>query len=204
MMFRFLTRKTTVLDRLTVSSLFRLEPELFDVLDEVRADPTTRVLVIDNIASLLRDALMGATAQGGDQGCWRRYASSSNLPFHSLTRRPRRHGHSDERDLRADLHARATHHRELPLPLFPNLPSLQITNSPASSVPSNSLSTFSSTAIKPSLGSSLSFETDVEILLQDTGRVFGLADQGERDRASSAPGLRVLAEVLKSRVSVSS
>jgi hypothetical protein len=34
--------------------------------------------------------------------------------------------------------------------------------------------------------------------------VFGLADQGERDRASSAPGLRVLAEVLKSRVSVSS
>lgn len=33
--------------------------------------------------------------------------------------------------------------------------------------------------------------------------MFGLVDEGERDRSSSAPGLRVVAEVLKSRVSPS-
>ena len=54
----------SVLDRLTVSNLFRLEPELFDVLDQVRQEPLTRLLVVDNAAALFRDALMGATAQG--------------------------------------------------------------------------------------------------------------------------------------------
>lgn len=44
--------------------MFQLEPDLFDVLDEVRSDPDVRVLVIDNIAALFRDALMGSTAQG--------------------------------------------------------------------------------------------------------------------------------------------
>lgn len=77
-----------------------------------------------------------------------------------------------------------------------------VTNSPASSVPTNPLSVFSTTTIKPSLGVSFAFETDIELLLQDTGRVFGF-DQTERDRASLARGCRVVAEVLKSRVSVS-
>lgn len=73
---------------------------------------------------------------------------------------------------------------------------------PASCVPTNPLSAFSTTTVKPGLGASFAFATDVELLLQDTGRVFGLVDEGERDRAHSGPGLRVVAEVLKSRVSV--
>lgn len=56
--------QASVLDRLTVSRVFRLEPELLDVLAEARNDPSTRVLVVDNIATLFRDALMGTTAQG--------------------------------------------------------------------------------------------------------------------------------------------
>lgn len=54
-----------MLDRLTVSSVFRLEPELFDVLAQVRDDASARVLVVDNAAALFRDALMPTTAQGG-------------------------------------------------------------------------------------------------------------------------------------------
>lgn len=41
------------------------------------------------------------------------------------------------------------------------------------------------------------------LLLQETGKLFGLLDEGERERARSAPGLRAVVEVLKSRVSVS-
>ncbi len=79
----------------------------------------------------------------------------------------------------------------------------QVINSAASSIPANPLSIFSTTTVKPALGVTLTFTFDTELLLQDTGRVFGLADEGERERAGSAPGLRVLVEVLKSRSSVS-
>lgn len=79
----------------------------------------------------------------------------------------------------------------------------QVINSASSSIPTNALSAFSTTSVKPALGVTLTFTVDVELLLQDTGRVFGLADEGERERAGSAPGLRVLVEVLKSRSSVS-
>lgn len=54
----------SILDRLAVSNVFRLEPELFDVLGELRGSDSLRVLVIDNVAPLFRDALMGTTAQG--------------------------------------------------------------------------------------------------------------------------------------------
>jgi DNA repair protein RAD51 len=62
---------------------------------------------------------------------------------------------------------------------------------------------FSTTTVKPALGVTLTFTADTELLLQDTGRVFGLADEGERERAGSASGLRILMEVVKSRSSVS-
>lgn len=67
----------------------------------------------------------------------------------------------------------------------------------------NPLSAFSTTTVKPALGVTLTFTVDIELLLQDTGRVFGLADEGERERAGAAPGLRILVEVLKSRATVS-
>lgn len=73
----------------------------------------------------------------------------------------------------------------------------------SSSVPVNPLSAFSTTTVKPSLGREFTYTSDIELLLQDTGKVFGLADENERNRAGSAPGLRVLVEVVKSRVGVS-
>jgi DNA repair protein RAD51 len=39
--------------------------------------------------------------------------------------------------------------------------------------------------------------------MQETGKLFGMMDAGERDRVRTAPGLRTVVEVLKSRVSVS-
>ena len=57
-----------MLGRLTVSSVFRLEPEFFDVLAELQTEGSLKLLVIDNIAGLFRDALMGSTAQGA---CWK-------------------------------------------------------------------------------------------------------------------------------------
>lgn len=58
-----LTSKDEVLDRLSVTPAFTLEPDFFDVLYDLR-DKNTSVLVIDNIATLFRDGLMGATVQG--------------------------------------------------------------------------------------------------------------------------------------------
>ncbi|BEJ18118.1 hypothetical protein CspHIS471_0703950 [Cutaneotrichosporon sp. HIS471] len=153
----------SVLDRLTVARVFKLEPDLLDELARARDDPATRVIIIDNVASLFRDALMGTTAQG---------------------------------------HAAmvVTMEEIAELTYFAGLTTLVI-NSVASSIPSNPLSVFSTTTVKPSLGVTLTFTVDVELLLQDTGRVFGLADEGERERVGSAPGLRLLVEVLKSRTS---
>ncbi|KAL1406189.1 hypothetical protein Q8F55_007878 [Vanrija albida] len=75
-----------------------------------------------------------------------------------------------------------------------------VVNATASSVPTNPNSVFTATTVKPALGASLPFACDVELLLQDTARVFGLADEGERERAGK-PGLRLVVEVVKSRVS---
>lgn len=41
------------------------------------------------------------------------------------------------------------------------------------------------------------------MLVQDTGRIFGLADEEERERVRRKPGLRAVVEVIKSRMSVS-
>ena len=38
--------------------------------------------------------------------------------------------------------------------------------------------------------------------MQETGRLFGMVDEGERERIRTQPGLRAVVEVLKSRVSV--
>jgi hypothetical protein len=38
--------------------------------------------------------------------------------------------------------------------------------------------------------------------MQETGKLFGMVDEGERDRIRREPGLRAVVEVLKSRVSV--
>lgn len=78
----------------------------------------------------------------------------------------------------------------------------QITNGHASSVPTNSLSRFSATSIKPALGTAFTFTADISLLVQETGKLFGMIDATERERARSAPGLRGVVEVLKSRVSV--
>ena len=80
----------------------------------------------------------------------------------------------------------------------------QITNSTTSSVPTNPLSNFSSTTIKPALGTAFTYHSDISLLVQETGKVFGLVDEVERERVRTAPGLRGVVEVLKSRVSVSS
>lgn len=77
----------------------------------------------------------------------------------------------------------------------------QLTNTTAASGIRNERSTFSASKTKPSLGVSYSFTSDVEILLENSAKIFGLVDAGERERASK-PGLRVVMEVLKSRVSV--
>lgn len=77
----------------------------------------------------------------------------------------------------------------------------QLTNTTAASGIRNERSAFSASKTKPSLGVSYSFTSDVEILLENSAKIFGLVDAGERERASK-PGLRVVMEVLKSRVSV--
>lgn len=47
-----------------MSRVFQLEPQLFDVLDEIRSDTSVQILVLDTISALFKDALMGATSQG--------------------------------------------------------------------------------------------------------------------------------------------
>jgi DNA repair protein RAD51 len=77
-----------------------------------------------------------------------------------------------------------------------------VINAHATSVPTNPLSRFSATSIKPALGSSFTFTSDISLLIQETGKLFGMVDEGERERIRTAPGLRAVVEVLKSRVSV--
>ena len=81
--------------------------------------------------------------------------------------------------------------------------SYQIVNTSSSSLPVNPLSSFSATTTKPSLGAAFTYHADISLFVQETGRVFGMVDQTERERTRTEPGLRALVEVLKSRVSVS-
>ncbi|WVQ97112.1 hypothetical protein IAU59_004222 [Kwoniella sp. CBS 9459] len=76
-----------------------------------------------------------------------------------------------------------------------------IINSAVSSQPTNPQSSFNKMDIKPALGGAFTFCTDITLLLQETGRIFGLMDANERERIRSAPGLRALVEVVRSRVS---
>lgn len=78
----------------------------------------------------------------------------------------------------------------------------QVINAHATSVPTNPNSRFSATSIKPALGSSFTFTSDISLLMQETGRLFGMVDEGERERIRTQPGLRAVVEALKSRVSV--
>lgn len=64
------------------------------------------------------------------------------------------------------------------------------------------MSVFSTTTVKPALGVSFSFFADITLLLQETGKVFGMADEVERERVRERPGLRGVVEVIKSRVTV--
>lgn len=79
----------------------------------------------------------------------------------------------------------------------------QVSNATVSSRPTNAMSGFTATDIKPALGIDFTYFADITLLLQSTGKVFGEIDEGERDRQFGAPGLRGLVEVLKSRVGVS-
>nr|ODO02316.1 hypothetical protein L204_01049 [Cryptococcus depauperatus CBS 7855] len=76
-----------------------------------------------------------------------------------------------------------------------------IINSSVISQPTNSLSHFNSVNIKPALGSSFTYLVDVTLLIQETGKVFGIMDEEERERIRRLPGLRGFVEVIKSRVS---
>ncbi|WWC86064.1 uncharacterized protein L201_000935 [Kwoniella dendrophila CBS 6074] len=76
-----------------------------------------------------------------------------------------------------------------------------IINSAVSAHPTNSQSSFNKIDIKPALGASFTFTTDITLLIQETGKVFGLIDAEEKERIRSAPGLRGLVEVIRSRIS---
>ncbi|WVF70748.1 hypothetical protein IAT40_005542 [Kwoniella sp. CBS 6097] len=78
-----------------------------------------------------------------------------------------------------------------------------VLNSAVSSQPTNPQSSFNKMDIKPALGGAFTFCTDLTLLLQETGRIFGLMDANERERIRSAPGLRALVEVIRSRVTPS-
>jgi DNA repair protein RAD51 len=65
------------------------------------------------------------------------------------------------------------------------------------------MSTFTATDVKPALGTDFTYFSDISLLVQSTGKVFGEIDEGERDRQFGAPGLRGVVEVLKNRVGVS-
>jgi DNA repair protein RAD51 len=57
--------------------------------------------------------------------------------------------------------------------------------------------------VKPSLGTAFGYCADVTLLVQETGKLFGMVDEAERERTKNAPGLRAVVEVIKSRVAVS-
>ncbi|KAK8865755.1 hypothetical protein IAR55_000902 [Kwoniella newhampshirensis] len=76
-----------------------------------------------------------------------------------------------------------------------------ITNSTALSQPTNPVSVFNRVDIKPALGTSFTYCTDITLLVQETGRVFGMLDEEERQRIRMQPGLRGMVEVIRSRIS---
>ncbi|TYJ55899.1 hypothetical protein B9479_003422 [Cryptococcus floricola] len=76
-----------------------------------------------------------------------------------------------------------------------------VINSTVTSFPTNPLSRFNKTNIKPALGTAFTYCTDATLLVQETGKVFGMMDEEERERVRRAPGLRALVEVVRSRVS---
>ncbi|KAE8540133.1 hypothetical protein D1P53_004071 [Cryptococcus gattii VGV] len=76
-----------------------------------------------------------------------------------------------------------------------------VINSTVACIPTNPLSRFNKLNIKPALGSSFTYTTDATLLVQETGKVFGMLDEEERERIKKAPGLRGSVEVVRSRVS---
>lgn len=84
-----------------------------------------------------------------------------------------------------------------------NLTIQQVINSAVTSIPTNPLSRFNKLNIKPALGSSFTYTTDATLLIQETGKVFGMLDEEERERIKKAPGLRGSVEIVRSRISVS-
>ncbi|KIR56124.1 hypothetical protein I315_01189 [Cryptococcus gattii Ru294] len=76
-----------------------------------------------------------------------------------------------------------------------------VINSTVTCIPTNPLSRFNKLNIKPALGSSFTYTTDATLLVQETGKVFGMLDEEERERIKKAPGLRGSVEVVRSRVS---
>lgn len=76
---QLLTGQDGVLDRLSVTPVFALEPDFFDAMYDLR-DKNPSVLVIDNIATLFRDGLMGATSQG-NVVCWNKGSRQVMRPW---------------------------------------------------------------------------------------------------------------------------
>ncbi|OWZ70788.1 hypothetical protein AYX14_03844 [Cryptococcus neoformans] len=76
-----------------------------------------------------------------------------------------------------------------------------VINSTVTSIPTNPLSRFNKLNIKPALGSSFTYTTDATLLIQETGKVFGMLDEEERERIKKARGLRGSVEIVRSRIS---
>ncbi|ORY20950.1 hypothetical protein BCR39DRAFT_554407 [Naematelia encephala] len=161
----------SVLERLVVVPCFRIEPDLYDVLGQVRNEleqiqegvARTRLLVVDPVTNLFKDLMTNTSAQG--------HAIIVTVleEITSLT-------------------------YEFGLTTF-------LTNAVTSSVPTNPLSVFSATTIKPALGMTFTYYCDISLLVQETGKIFGTVDEQERERVRTQPGLRGVVEVLKSRIS---
>ncbi|ORX34218.1 hypothetical protein BD324DRAFT_637144 [Kockovaella imperatae] len=165
-----------VLNRLVVMRCFSVEPDMHEAFGKIEASledssentdqPRVKVIVIDSITNLFKDALMPTTSQG----------------------------HAAMISLMADLASDLTYKYGL---------LTMITNSTASALPFNPLSNFSVTTLKPALGTAFTYHSDISLLVQETGKIFGMIDPDERDRVRAAPGLRGVVEVIKSRVTPS-
>nr|XP_019014769.1 uncharacterized protein I206_00855 [Kwoniella pini CBS 10737]OCF53550.1 hypothetical protein I206_00855 [Kwoniella pini CBS 10737] len=99
-------------------------------------------------------------------------------------------GHADMVNLMDEIAEITLAHRMLTL----------IINATVSCEPTNLQSSFNKMEIKPALGPAFTFTTDITLLMQETGVIFGLLDHQEKNRKFGGPGLRALVEVIRSKI----
>ncbi|KAK4685825.1 hypothetical protein P7C73_g4316, partial [Tremellales sp. Uapishka_1] len=162
-----------VLDRLQVTPCFNLEPDLVDALSDIQRLLENPSRGSPRIKAVVIDPIM--------------------ILFKDTLNNSSAQGHAAMISTMEEL-AELTYSYGL---------LSMVTNATSSSQPRNPQSSFGVTNIKPSLGAAFTFCSDVSLLVQETGRVFGYKDITERERIRTGPGLRAVVEVLKSRVSPS-